>query len=86
MIGLIIILMFLFNLKIRTKKMIWKIIKFPFLLLFVWPIKLWYKKKQLAQKAALIENKKAEKERLKKEKIQNKIDEIQNKIKNTTNS
>jgi len=88
MLGIIIILFGLFTLKVKTRKIVWKVIRFPFWLLFIYPIKLWYKKKQLIKKvnlkAALIEKKKLEKEKLKKEKIQQKIDEIKNKIENNS--
>ena len=79
MLAFIIVLFIIFNLKIKTRKLIWKIVKLPFILLF-FPIKYWNKQQQLIKKQQLIENKKAEKERLKKEKLENKIKSIQDKI------
>lgn len=83
MIAFIITLYIILNIKIRTRKLLWKIIKFPFLLLIIWPIKYFMKKRKADQKIKMAEFKKAETERLKREKIQNKINEIQNKINNS---
>jgi len=82
MIAFLIVVFFILNLKIRTKKLFWKIIKFPFWLILVLPIKYFYNKHKKNKKLKLVENKKLEKERLKREKIQEKIDEIKNKISN----
>ena len=83
MIAFIITLYIILNIKIRTRKLLWKIIKFTFSILIIWPIKYFMKKRKADQKIKMAEFKKAETERLKREKIQNKINEIQNKIDNS---